>query len=407
MQTNKQLSTYPAAGQQPAKARWGFVARGGLALAIAMVLLAGLGFVVSEGAAAPPVDNRASAPRLGLTQPTSASWTDFRPTGWVNSVPFASSVTAADPAGLTPSTAAYHTSIDGGVSWTAWTQAGLNVTPVTSSTVTIAVTTLALPDSQSSNRIQFRIDTQQGATEASPAYTLLVDTVAPDSPLNMQSFPDTWTNVNAFRETWTNPADTSGIAGAYYRLDFRAAIRHRRHLRAQPQPHRRNPGAKRGRTQPVALADRPSWKRRPQDLPGRLAGLQIRRNAAHGRRHSAGAPGPERLVHRNRHGHICPRRPAERHPDMGLAAGRSTGEHGLIHGRRHRRTAHAGAFRRRSRRQPYAAGHQHPSHRQRTPHDFTHDLASTGGLRVVHSAYHGNLGPDRSGVRTRRDHLAA
>ena len=236
MQTNKQLSTYPAAGQQPAKARWGFVAHGGLALAVALALLAGLGFVVSEGAAAPPVDNRASAPRLGLTQPTSASWTDFHPTGWVNTVPFASSVTASDPAGLTPSTAAYHTSIDGGVSWTAWTQAGLIVTPVTSSTVTIAVTTLALPDSQSNNRIQFRIDTQQGATQVSPAYTLLVDTVAPSSPLNMQSFPDAWTNVNAFRETWTNPADTSGIAGVYYRLDFRAAIRYRRHLRAQPQP---------------------------------------------------------------------------------------------------------------------------------------------------------------------------
>ncbi len=228
-----------------------------------MVLLAGLGFVVSEGAAVPPVDNRASAPRLGLIQPTSASWTDFRPTGWMNSVPFASSVTVADPAGLTPSTAAYHTSIDGGVSWTAWTQAGLNVTPVTSSTMTIAVTTLALPDSQSSNRIQFRIDTQQGATEASPAYTLLIDTVAPDLPLNMQSFPDTWINVNAFRETWTNPADTSGIAGAYYRLDSEPQSGNRRHLRAQPQPHRRNPGAKRRRTQPIALADRPSWKRRP------------------------------------------------------------------------------------------------------------------------------------------------
>ena len=69
MQTNKQLVTHPAAGQQPAKARWGFVARGGLALVVAMVLLAGLGLVVSEGAAAPPVDNRAPAPRLGLTQP--------------------------------------------------------------------------------------------------------------------------------------------------------------------------------------------------------------------------------------------------------------------------------------------------------------------------------------------------
>ena len=219
MQTNKQLVTPPAAGQQPAKARWGFAARSGLALGVAMILLAGLGFVVSEGAAAPPSDNQASVPRLSLSQPTNASWTDFYPTGWVNTVPFAGGVTAGDPAGLTPSTSAYRTSIDGGVSWTAWTQAGLSVTPVTSSTVTIAVTMLTLPDSQSNNRVQFRIDTQLGVTQVSPAYTLQVDTVAPSSPLNMQSFPDAWTNVNAFRETWTNPADTSGIAGAYYRLD--------------------------------------------------------------------------------------------------------------------------------------------------------------------------------------------
>ncbi len=219
MQTNKQLVTPPAAGQQPAKARWGLVARSGLALGVAMILLAGLGFVVSEGAAAPPLDNQASLPRLSLTQPTSASWTNFYPTGWVNTVPFAGGVTAGDPAGLAPSTAAYRTSIDGGVSWTAWTQAGLSVTSVTSSTVTIAVTMLTLPDSQSNNRVQFRIDTQLGVTQVSPAYTLQVDTVAPSSPLNMQSFPDAWTNVNAFRETWTNPADTSGIAGAYYRLD--------------------------------------------------------------------------------------------------------------------------------------------------------------------------------------------
>ena len=55
----------------------------------------------------------------------------------------------------------------------AWTQAGLSVTPVTSSTVTIAVTMLTLPDSQSNNRVQFRIDTQLGVTQVTVSYTHL------------------------------------------------------------------------------------------------------------------------------------------------------------------------------------------------------------------------------------------
>ncbi len=35
----------------------------------------------------------------------------------------------------------------------------------------------------------------------------------------MVSTPSGWTNINSFRESWTNPSDTSGIAGAYYRLN--------------------------------------------------------------------------------------------------------------------------------------------------------------------------------------------
>ena len=219
MQATSQLRKNPAASQQPAMASWGFAARFSLAVAWALMLLAGLGFVVSEGATPPQEDTQATALRPGLAQPAAASWSDFLPTGWVNTAPFASSITARDPAGLTPATAAYHTSIDGGISWSAWTQVGLSATPVSSTTVAIAVTPLTFPDSQSNNRIQFRITTQPGATQVSPVYTVMVDTVAPGSPLNMQSFPDVWTHVNAFRETWTNPADTSGIAGAYYRLN--------------------------------------------------------------------------------------------------------------------------------------------------------------------------------------------
>ncbi len=219
MQTNQQLSITSAVCQPRIPSRWPLAARVSLALACAIGVLVSWGFVVSTGAAAPLAGQQVAAPQPDVTRPVTASWTDFQPTGWVNSVPFASSVTADDPQTLLASTAVFRTSTDGGVSWSAWTQAGLVATPVSSSTIVISVSALVLPDSQSGNRIQFRIESPKGGTQTSPDYVVRVDTVAPGSPLNLQSIPDTWTHLNSFRETWTNPADTSGVVGAYYRLD--------------------------------------------------------------------------------------------------------------------------------------------------------------------------------------------
>ena len=193
--------------------------RGGLALTVTLILLAGLGFVVSEGAAAPPVHNRAATPRWAHPAYERVLDKISTPTGWVNTVPFASSVTSEQLRRTDP----FHCRLS-----------HLNRRRRfvdcldTSRAERYARHEFdsdhrchdagAAGRPESNNRIQFRIDTQQGATQVSPAYALLVDTVAPNSPLNVQSFPDTWTDVNTFRETWTNPADTSGIAGAYYRL---------------------------------------------------------------------------------------------------------------------------------------------------------------------------------------------
>ncbi len=63
------------------------------------------------------------------------------------------------------------------------------------------------------------------ADHTSAAATLLnLDTVAPPPPFGLQGNPArTWTNVNNFSETWSNPSDSSGIVGAYYRLDTEGA----------------------------------------------------------------------------------------------------------------------------------------------------------------------------------------
>jgi hypothetical protein len=40
-----------------------------------------------------------------------------------------------------------------------------------------------------------------------------------NAPIALAASPSSWTGVNFFNLTWTNPADLSGIAGVYYRLD--------------------------------------------------------------------------------------------------------------------------------------------------------------------------------------------
>ena len=48
---------------------------------------------------------------------------------------------------------------------------------------------------------------------------LFLDTVKPSSAIGLSATPSSWTNIDSFNLSWTNPSDTSGIVGAYYRLD--------------------------------------------------------------------------------------------------------------------------------------------------------------------------------------------
>ncbi len=56
--------------------------------------------------------------------------------------------------------------------------------------------------------------------QAAASTILYLDRVPPSPPFNLQGEPGrTWTNVNSFSLSWNNPPDTSGIIGAYYRIN--------------------------------------------------------------------------------------------------------------------------------------------------------------------------------------------
>lgn len=45
------------------------------------------------------------------------------------------------------------------------------------------------------------------------------DTTNPLAPNDLTAIPSSWSDTNSFNITWTNPSDSSGIIGAYYKLD--------------------------------------------------------------------------------------------------------------------------------------------------------------------------------------------
>jgi len=213
VQPNKRMNR-----AEPAGSRSGWRARMALTLACALALLGALSLAVGDASARTPwpaawPDARVIAADALLT------WSDFYPDGWVTALPLSAGVTVNSPDGFTADSAKFRVSSNGGVSWTDWSSAGLNASLPNPSTLHITVNGVTLPDSQNQNRIQFQITTGTGQVEQSSAYVVAVDTVAPGPPTSMVSTPNGWTQVNSFRESWTNPSDTSGIAGAYYRLN--------------------------------------------------------------------------------------------------------------------------------------------------------------------------------------------
>ncbi|MHA1242400.1 MAG: hypothetical protein ACTSQU_16695, partial [Promethearchaeota archaeon] len=57
------------------------------------------------------------------------------------------------------------------------------------------------------------------SNENSTSVQVTKDIVDPGTPNLLISDPSSWTTVDSFNLSWSNPADTSGIIGAYYKLD--------------------------------------------------------------------------------------------------------------------------------------------------------------------------------------------
>ncbi len=201
---------------QASPAHWPVSRLAAVAMACALALVGGLLLAVGDASARTPWEGPGAAPVLDSKLLT---WTDYYPSGWVTALPLSAGVTVSGADDLDLASALFRTSTNGGVTWTAWGNTGLNAALIDPISVQIAVNGVNLPDSALQNRIQFRISSTEGVVMQSNAYLVRVDTVAPGPPSSMVSSPNGWTSVNSFQESWVNPSDTSGIVGAYYRLN--------------------------------------------------------------------------------------------------------------------------------------------------------------------------------------------
>ncbi len=113
--------------------------------------------------------------------PDAVTWSGFGPAGWVTALPIESQITAEGGLGLDPATAAYASSTDTGASWSEWSTAGLSVSGAVSTTQTLQVVGLNLPDAASANLIRFRIQEISGTLQTSPDFLIRVDTALPAS----------------------------------------------------------------------------------------------------------------------------------------------------------------------------------------------------------------------------------
>ena len=187
-----------------------------LSLACALALLGGLILAVGRtNAATASAWPQPAAARAG----EAVVWSNFYPNNWVAALPLSAGVIVGASEGFDDQASLFRITSDDGATWSAWNNSGLSAALLDPITLQIAVNGLSLPDSATQNRIQFQVTTGEGQAVQSSPYLVRIDTVAPAAPSGMVSTPNSWTNINSFRESWTNPPDTSGIAGAFYRLN--------------------------------------------------------------------------------------------------------------------------------------------------------------------------------------------
>ena len=146
------------------------------------------------------------------------NWTNFSPTGWVNTQTVPASEQVEDTqTGLDVSTAAYQYSTNGGASWSGWIPASItgndgDITPqVISANVPFG------QDSESQNLVQFQVADMVGNLGIGPTHLVMVDSVVPLNPTSVSSTthsPNVWSNNQYISIQWTGAYDErSGIYG--------------------------------------------------------------------------------------------------------------------------------------------------------------------------------------------------
>ncbi len=151
-----------------------------------------------------------------------AQWSNFQPQNWVRSNTVTCQVQVTSPIGFYDA-AEYRYTTTGDIQSASWITTNLAISGVISTTKTISVTNLNLPDSANQNRIQFRCKNFQDVWEASPVYPVFVDATPPGNPAQVTSSSHTvarWSNDRTVEMQWSGAADaTSQVYGYSYVWD--------------------------------------------------------------------------------------------------------------------------------------------------------------------------------------------
>jgi len=159
-----------------------------LVSAITFSLLLVLLLVVMRGEAIVDgmVVHAGQIPETGLGATSLETWDSFQPGGWVGSTPVTCSVEVYNPGGFVDE-AVYQYKTGG--AWTSWTGANIQLIPLDATRRRVVVSSLPFPQSATAdqNQIQFRYKSAGGGWLESGAYSVLVDTTAPNSTIAVSS----------------------------------------------------------------------------------------------------------------------------------------------------------------------------------------------------------------------------
>ncbi|RLD17105.1 MAG: hypothetical protein DRI36_04680, partial [Caldiserica bacterium] len=120
-------------------------------------------------------------------------------------------------------TAQYRYSTDGGNNWSSWQKADITGSNYTVNYETISVQVPFNQDSETQNKIQFKIYDMAGNSNTSPVYTVKIDTLSPITPSLISPDDNAYFNTGSIDFDWTDSSDTvSGVRD--YTIEVSTAI---------------------------------------------------------------------------------------------------------------------------------------------------------------------------------------